>query len=150
MWFLVMALGAGAGMATQAAINSQLGKALLGQPLYAAFWSFASGTVVLLLLSLWIAKGSWWQVMSLIPAQPWWYLIGGALGTGLVFSSIFLAPKLGVANMLFFMIIGQMAAGLIIDQWGLFNMPVREVNWNKIVGLVVMLSGLCIFFFAKR
>lgn len=150
MWFLVMALGAGAGMATQAAINSQLGKALLGQPLYAAFWSFASGSVILLVLSLWLAKGSWLQVMSLIPAQPWWYLIGGALGTALVFSSIYLAPKLGVANMLFFMIIGQMVAGLLIDHWGLFNMPIRPVNWHKIVGLAVMLAGLCVFFFAKK
>lgn len=150
MWYLVMALSAGAGMAMQAAINSQLGKALLGQPLYAALWSFASGTIILLVLSLWIAKGSWWQAMSLIPAQPWWYLVGGALGTGLVFSSIFLAPKLGVANMLFFMIIGQMVFGVVIDHLGLFNMPVREINWNKIIGLIIMLSGLSIFFLAKK
>lgn len=150
MWYLVMAFSAGAGMAMQAAINSQLGKSLFNQPLYAAMWSFVSGAVLLLILSIWLAKGSWWQMVSTIPSQPWWQLVGGALGTGLVFSSIFLAPKLGVANMLFVMILGQMAFGIAIDHWGLFNMPMREVNWNKIIGLGVMLLGLFIFFFSKK
>ena len=150
MWYLIMAFSAGAGMAVQAAVNSQLGKALLNQPLHAALWSFATGTVFLLLLSLWVAKSSWWQAFALIPAQPWWQLIGGVLGSALVFSSIFLAPKLGVANMLFFIILGQMTCALIIDQFGLFHMPVREITWNKVVGLVVMLSGLFIFFFTKK
>ncbi|WP_300646868.1 DMT family transporter, partial [Paenalcaligenes sp.] len=69
---------------------------------------------------------------------------------GLVFSSVFLAPKLGVANMLFFMILGQLVFGLIIDSFGLFHMPVRVINWQKIVGVGLILSGLLIFFFAKK
>lgn len=150
MWYLVMAFSAGTGMAMQAAINSQLGKALFGQPIFAALWSFTSGTCLLLALSFWLAKGNWWQTVSLIPAQPWWMLVGGALGSGLVFSSIFLAPKLGIANMLFFMILGQIIFGVIIDQFGLFHMPIREISLNKIVGLTVMLIGLFIFFFAKK
>lgn len=150
MWYLIMAFSAGAGMAVQAAVNSQLGKALFNQPLHAALWSFATGTLVLLFLSLWVAKSSWWQIFTLIPAQPWWQLIGGILGSALVFSSIFLAPKLGIANMLFFMILGQLTFGLFIDQFGLFNMPMREIGWNKIIGLMIMLSGLFIFFFAKK
>lgn len=145
-----MAFSAGAGMAMQAAINSQLGKALYGQPIFAALWSFASGTCVLIALSIWFAKGNWLQTISAIPAQPWWLLIGGLLGSGLVFSSIFLAPKLGVANMLFFMIIGQMLFGLVIDQFGLFNMPIREITLNKVIGIVIMLTGLFVFFFAKK
>lgn len=148
MWYLIMAFSAGAGMAMQAAVNSQLGKALFAQPLYAAFWSFASGTVLLFFLAL--AKGQLFQALEQIPAQPWWQLIGGLLGAGLVFSSVFLAPKLGVANMLFFMILGQLVFGLIIDSFGLFHMPVRAINWQKIVGVGLMLSGLLIFFFAKK
>ncbi|GAA5090182.1 DMT family transporter [Paenalcaligenes hermetiae] len=148
MWYLIMAFSAGAGMAMQAAVNSQLGKALFAQPLYAAFWSFASGTVLLFFLAL--AKGQLFQALGQIPAQPWWQLIGGLLGAGLVFSSVFLAPKLGVANMLFFMILGQLVFGLIIDSFGLFHMPVRVINWQKIVGVGLILSGLLIFFFAKK
>lgn len=143
-----MAFSAGMAMAMQAAINSQLGKSLLNQPLNAALWSFASGTVLLLVLSL--LKGNWWAAMSQIPAQPWWQLIGGMLGVGMVYSSIFLAPRLGVANMLFLIIAGQIIFGLVIDHFGLFNMPVREVSINKLIGLFIMISGLVMFFTAKR
>ena len=150
MWYLIMAFSAGTGMAMQAAINSQLGKALYNQPIFAALWSFTSGTCILIALSLWFAKGNWLQTVSAIPSQPWWLLIGGLLGSGLVFSSIYLAPKMGVANMVFFMILGQLLFGLIIDQFGLFNLPVREITLNKIIGLVIMLTGLFVFFFAKK
>lgn len=148
MGYLLMALCAGMAMAMQAAINSQLGKSLLNQPLNAALWSFASGTTLLLVLTL--VKGNWWAAMSQIPSQPWWQLIGGILGVGMVYSSIFLAPRLGVANMLFFIIVGQIAFGLVIDQFGLFNMPVREISLTKVVGLLIMISGVFIFFSAKK
>lgn len=148
MGYLLMALSAGMAMAMQAAINSQLGKSLLNQPLNAALWSFASGTVLLLVLTL--VKGNWWAAMSQIPTQPWWQLIGGLLGAGMVYSSIFLAPRLGVANMLFFIIVGQITFGLVIDQFGLFNMPVREISLTKVIGLLIMISGVFIFFSAKK
>nr|WP_216819579.1 DMT family transporter [Paenalcaligenes hominis] len=77
-------------------------------------------------------------------------LNGGVIGAGLVFTSIFLAPKLGVANMLFFMVLGQIICGLLIDHFGLLHMPVREISWNKIVGLFIMIAGLSVFVFGKR
>lgn len=135
-------------MAMQAAINSQLGKALMGQSLYAALWSFATGTVFLLILGL--SKGQLGQALAQIPHQPWWQLIGGLLGSGLVLTSIVLAPKIGVANMLFFMILGQIIFGLVIDGFGLFHMPVRPINWSKVLGVALMIVGLVIFVFSKR
>ncbi len=150
MWYLVMALAAGAGMATQAAINSQLGRVLFGQPIFAAFWSFLTGMLVLFCLSWALGKGQFFQAMGQIPQQPWWYLIGGVIGSALVFSSVFLAPKLGVANMLFFMVLGQIVCGLAIDHFGLFHMPVRELNWSKVGGVVLMIVGLTVFAFGDR
>lgn len=97
--FILMALAAGAALASQAAINSQLAKGLLGQPLVAATVSFAVGTVVLLVLCFWKADSAdTWQQMQ---QQPVWKYLGGVLGAGFVFTSVFLAPKLGITNMLF-------------------------------------------------
>ena len=150
MWYLVMAFVAGTGMAMQAAINSQLGKVLFAQPIYAAFWSFMTGMILLFCMSLALGKGQFFQALAQIPQQPWWYLIGGLIGAGLVFTSIYLAPKLGVANMLFFMVLGQIFCGLVIDHFGLLHMPVREISWVKIVGVILMVAGLTVFVFGKK
>lgn len=150
MWYLVMAFVAGTGMAIQAAINSQLGKALFAQPIYAAFWSFLTGMLLLFCMSLVLGRGQFFQALAQTPQQPWWYLIGGFIGAGLVFSSVYLAPKLGVSYMLFVMVLGQIICGLVIDHFGLFHMPIREVNWSKLLGVGIMLLGLTVFVFGKK
>ncbi len=150
MYFLyaTMALLAGIGLASQAAINSHLGKSLLNQPIYAALVSFAVGTMALFFLAL--SRGSLGQAMSQIPNQPWWSLSGGLIGSFLVFSSILLAPKLGMANMLLLIILGQLFMGLMIDHFGLIYMPVNPVTVSKIIGIAVVIMGIVIFFFGER
>lgn len=146
--FILMALAAGAALASQAAINSQLAKGLLVQPLVAALVSFAVGTLALLLLCLWKADltGAWQQ----LPQQPWWKYQGGLLGAGFVFTTVFLAPKLGITQMLFFIIIGQLLTAAVIDHFGLIGMPVRPIQMWQLLGLVVMALGLMLFFFGRR
>ena len=146
--YLLMALAAGAALASQAAINSQLAKGLLVQPLVAATVSFATGTLVLLILCFWKADlaGAWHQ----IPQQAGWKYLGGALGAGFVFTTVLLAPKLGITNMLFFIIIGQLITAAVIDHFGLIGMPVRPFQIWQLLGLLVMAAGLAIFFFGRR
>ena len=97
--FIVIALCAGFALATQAAINSQLAAALSGRPIVAALISFATGTLALLLICLW--KTGLSDTWSHLSEQPWWKLIGGPLGALVVFTTIFLAPKMGITNMLY-------------------------------------------------
>ncbi|MDO5059393.1 MAG: DMT family transporter [Neisseria sp.] len=146
--FILMALAAGAAVATQAAINNRLAHGLLMQPLVAATVSFAVGTVVLIGLCLWKAdlSGAWQQ----LPQQPWWRYLGGVLGVGFVFTTIYLAPKLGITQMLFFVIIGQLCTAALIDHFGLIGMSVRPVQIWQIIGLAVIACGLALFFFGKR
>lgn len=148
IFYLLIALLAGAAVASQAAINSQLAQGLAGQPLVAAMISFAIGTIVLLLLCLWRADLSTaWQNL---PTQTWWKWLGGILGATLVFTSILLAPKMGITQMLFFIIIGQLIMATLIDYLGLFGMQVRPIHLWQGVGLFVIAIGLILFFFGKR
>lgn len=146
--FVIIALCAGFALAIQAAINSQLAGALIGQPVVAAFISFLTGTIVLLVICWWKADlAIAWQH---IPKQPWWKLIGGPLGVLVVFTTIFLAPKIGVTNMLFFIIVGQLIAAMLIDHFGLLGMNERPMQIWQIIGLLVIALGLTIFFFGKK
>ncbi|MBT9382896.1 DMT family transporter [Pseudooceanicola sp. CBS1P-1] len=148
LFYLVMALCAGSMLSVQAAVNSRLGAGLGGQPLVAAFVSFAVGTVFLGVVAL--LKADWQPVASGLGQQGWWRFTGGVLGACFLFTSVFLAPRLGVTNAMFLFIIGQLCAGMLIDGLGLIQMPVRPLHWWKFAGLAIMLGGLVLFTFGDR
>lgn len=146
--FYCIALLAGSAIATQAAINSQLNKSLAQQPLMAAFISFLVGTLFLFILVL--IKGQLSHSLTLLGQIPAWKFTGGFLGVILVVSTTVLAPKLGLANMLFFIILGQLLSAMLIDHFGLFSMPQQPVITSKIIGLIIILIGIFIFLFGNK
>ena len=146
--YLIIALAAGVALATQSAINTQLAKAMSGEAVIATFISFAVGTIVLFFIA-WV-KTDLWGNLSTVPSQPWWKLIGGILGAVVVFTTVLLAPKLGITAMLFFIIVGQLITAATIDHFGLIGMPIREVNITKFIGLIIVGFGLVFYFFGDK
>ena len=146
--YLIIALAAGVALATQSAINTQLAKAMSGEAVIATFISFAVGTIVLFFIA-WV-KTDLWGNLSAIPSQPWWKLIGGILGAIVVFTTVLLAPKLGITAMLFFIIVGQLITAATIDHFGFIGMPIREVNITKFIGLIIVAFGLVFYFFGDK
>ena len=146
--YLIIALVAGVALATQSAINTQLAKAMSGEAVIATFISFAVGTLVLFFIA-WV-KTDLWGNLSTVPSQPWWKLIGGILGAVVVFTTVLLAPKLGITAMLFFIIVGQLITATTIDHFGLIGMPIREVNITKFIGLIIVAFGLVFYFFGDK
>ena len=146
--YLIVALAAGVALATQSAINTQLAKAMSGEAVIATFISFAVGTIVLFFIA-WV-KTDLWGNLSTVPSQPWWKLIGGILGAVVVFTTVLLAPKLGITAMLFFIIVGQLITAATIDHFGLIGMPIREVNITKFIGLIIVAFGLVFYFFGDK
>ena len=146
--YLIIALAAGVALATQSAINTQLAKAMSGEAVIATFISFAVGTIVLFFIA-WV-KTDLWSNLSTVPSQPWWKLIGGILGAVVVFTTVLLAPKLGITEMLFFIIVGQLITAATIDHFGLIGMPIREVNITKFIGLIIVAFGLVFYFFGDK
>ena len=146
--YLIVALAAGVALATQSAINTQLAKAMSGEAVIATFISFAVGTIILFFIAS--VKTDLWGNLSAIPSQPRWKLIGGVLGAIVVFTTVLLAPKLGITAMLFFIIIGQLITATTIDHFGLIGMPIREVNITKFIGLIIVGFGLVFYFFGDK
>ena len=146
--YLIIALVAGVALATQSASNTQLAKAMSGEAVIATFISFAVGTLVLFFIA-WV-KTDLWGNLSTVPSQPWWKLIGGILGAVVVFTTVLLAPKLGITAMLFFIIVGQLITAATIDHFGFIGMPIREVNITKFIGLIIVAFGLVFYFFGDK
>ncbi len=139
--FLVALIGmivAGAFVATQAPINARLAAAL-GDGLTAAAVSFAVGLAVLVPLAL---MRSGLPGAAMIAMTPWWAWIGGALGAFYVWMVILSVPILGVVTAMAAMILGQMAAALVLDASGAFGLAVQAVSWQRVLAVALVTAGV--------
>jgi transporter family-2 protein len=136
---VVAALALGAILPLQAAINSRLSKSI-GSPVYAAFVSFAVGTIALF---IYLILTKQFNLQALQPRQnPWWIWTGGLLGTFFVAGIVMLLPKLGVALAFSLVIAGQMIASLLFDQYGWLGVAVKEISLGKIAGVILLIAGV--------
>jgi transporter family-2 protein len=63
-----------------------------------------------------------------------------------VTSSIILTPRLGAANTVSSILAGQIFASILLDHFGLLNLPVHAVTLPKIVGAVLVMIGVIVVF----
>ena len=138
-WALsALAFVAGTAITVQFAVNAELRKAV-GGPVSAAALSFLVGTVVLFAVVA-LSRQTPTSLASLSGA-PWWAWAGGFLGAFFVFSSVVLTPRLGAAATFGFIIAGQMITSIVLDQFGLLNLPVQPATALRLVGAALVVSG---------
>lgn len=139
IYWMAIALIAGACMPTQGAINNKLAF-YVQSPVLSAFISFGVGTLALLfyilatgvpLNQLFLAKNA--------PAIAW---AGGLLGAFFVAAVVNLVPRLGVALTFSLIVAGQLLITLVIDHFGLFGVPVKTVNLPRVFGILLIIGGV--------
>lgn len=138
--YAVWMLFAGIGIPILAALNSQLG-ARLGAPVAAGFVLFSVGfaaAAILLLLSGQAPR------LTAISVQPKYLLLAGLLMAFYAFSITFVAPRFGVGNAVFCVLLGQMIAATLIDHYGLFGAIQHPVSLTRAAGLLAMVAGLAL------
>jgi transporter family-2 protein len=136
--FILMALALGAVLPMQAAINARLAKTA-GNPVMAAFISFAVGTIALMIFLLITGQ---FQFKFISSSLPWWIWTGGLLGTFFVAGIVVLLPRLGVTLSFSLVLAGQMFAAILFDQFGWLGVAVREISPGKIIGAVLLIIGV--------
>jgi transporter family-2 protein len=144
----LMALCVGVAISVQAAVNAQLAQGLGSNSVLAALVSFAVGTLGLGLVV--VLRGGLPQALSLLAAQPLWKCAGGLLGASFVFGSVFLAPRIGLLNLVVLVIAAQLLTSMAIDHFGLVQMAVRKVSAVRATGALVMVLGVGLVLFGER
>jgi transporter family-2 protein len=137
----VLMFAAGVGIPIMAALNSRLG-AQLGSPWAAAFLLFLLGAVIcgIAMAAMGAPREGWFVATPL-------YYAGGVLVAFYVLSITYSAPRIGVANAVFFVLVGQIAAAALIDQFGLFGAMKSPLTAQRFIGIALMLVGT---FLARR
>ena len=138
-FFIILAIVSGAVLPIQAGLNTKMGKAV-GDPVYAAFISFLVGSVGLFIYSL-ATKVDLGQVTN-AQSVDWTVWTAGLLGAFYVAAVIILVPKIGVALTFGLVVTGQMVLSLVLDHFGLLGVPLHHINWQRIVGVLLLIGGV--------
>jgi transporter family-2 protein len=131
---------AGVGLAVQSGSNAVLGR-LLGHPMWALFWQFAAGT--LLVVALMVAMRVPYPAFAAASATgPWWIWIGCATGTYFIFAALSLSPVIGVGGFIAALVAGQMIAALALDHFGLVGLEERPLTAMRALGGLLIIAGV--------
>ena len=130
-------LAAGIGIPVLAALNAGLGTRL-GSPVAAAAILFTvalSTTLVVLAL-----KGV--PQMAAVITAPKHLFLAGLLVAFYILSITFIAPKFGVGNAVFFVLLGQLISAALIDHFGLFGARISPLSLSRAGGIALMAAGV--------
>lgn len=139
LFFVLLAIVSGAVLPVQAGLNAKMGRAV-GDPVYAALISFVIGSVGLLLYAL-LAKVDLTQI-SQSGSVHWSVWTAGILGAFYVAAVIILVPKIGAALTFGLVVTGQLGLSLLLDHYGLLGLPVHAINWQRIMGVLLIIGGV--------
>ena len=132
-----MMFAAGIGIPIFAALNAALGQQL-GGPVAATAVTFAVGLVIALALLMLTGLPS---RAAFTFEQPWlWF--GAVFMLFYATSVAFAAPRIGLGNAIFFVLLGQMVAAAAIDHFGWLGAIQTALTPKRLIGIAVMAFGL--------
>jgi bacterial/archaeal transporter family-2 protein len=137
---LCLALLAGSLVPFQTGSNTALTRSL-GSGVYASLVVFVVGAVGMLVVIVFQKQGI--PSAAQMQTAPWYaWMGGGLLGAAYIYLLIYLAPRLGIANATGFVVAGQLLTAIVFDHFGLMGFTVHHINWQRLVGVALLISGL--------
>lgn len=129
---------AGGLIPVMAAMNGTLGRTI-ASPIHASLILCFAGTlgVIAVLIAFRPAMPAA-ESFAKVPPFAWFG------GIGMMFyalSATFLAPRFGVGNFVICVVVAQLVASSLIDQFGLFGAPVQPLGIKRLIGLGVLAVG---------
>lgn len=137
-WLAIgLSIALGVVFSQQPSINSAVSRAL-GSPVAAAAFSVFI-TLCCLLVMLPFTAGP--LRLSVVFSLPWWSLLGGLIGVGIVAGAAALVPITGAALFFVCLVAGQLMGAAIADHLGAFGLPVRSLSFTRLAGLALVFLG---------
>jgi bacterial/archaeal transporter family-2 protein len=136
--YILLAVSAGVLIPLQTGFNTQLGRAV------GSAWTASAIVMIVAMISMvMLATASRAPLpnMGQLQSAPPTAWLGGLLGAVYVLALILLAPKLGAANLVVFVVIGQLIAALTIDHFGLIGFAVQHFTLTKAAGVALLIGG---------
>lgn len=137
--FAVLAVGAGALLPIQFALNGRLAEAA-GSVILASAISYFVGSLILAALLLTGAFGR--PSVAELRGAPWWSFLGGFVGAWYIASSVYFISVLGATLTMGLVLGGQTFASLLIDHYGFFGVQRHRLSTRRLLAAAVVLVAL--------
>jgi transporter family-2 protein len=137
--FLALALITGALIPIQAATNAAFSKSI-GNPVITGLMVFSVGLVGMIVFVL--ASRTPVPTAQQFTAAPLYTYLGGVIVATYVIMITILVPRVGVGTAIAFIVTGQIICAVLIDHFGLFNVPVRSIDLRRVLGVLLMITGI--------
>jgi len=136
--YLISAVVIGAAFATQPAINGAAAK-ILGSAFPATALSVAITLLASIIVMLW---GRTTPTLDTFTQLPWWIVFGGLAGVLVVGGGTVIVPVTGAAVFFVCLIAGQLFGSVLLDHFGAFGLPVREIGTLRLLGIFMTFGGV--------
>lgn len=116
----------------------------MGEPIYAALWSFLSGLVVLTCgFAVPGVRRATARVHRAFRSGQvrWWEFAGGLVGGGFVAVQTFAVPVAGVALFLVSIVAGQSLGALLVERLGIGGAGPRALSWSRVGWAALTVAG---------
>jgi transporter family-2 protein len=134
---ILLAVIAGVAGSVQVAVMSKLGDRV---GVFGAL-AWATGlTAVLALALLLVARQSLTPFVE-AARQPVWLWSGAIMSLIIVLAITVAGSRIGVIATVSVLLVGQFAAGAVIDQYGLLGADRVPVNWIRVLGIALLAVG---------
>ena len=140
MIYLLFALLMGFCTPLQTAANSRMRQLVSSAPL-STLISFAVSTIVLIIVAIITSN-------PLIPSQqafhdaPWWSWFIGVIPLITITIAIHLFKEIGQLQAMVIPIFSQLLFSLCIDHFGWFGAKVMPMNWQRVIGALLLIVGV--------
>ena len=74
-------------------------------------------------------------------SSPKWPWLGAVLGTFIVFTITVVSPRIGTTATIALLVAGQLAAGTVIDRFGLFGFERIALSGPRVLGIALLAAG---------
>jgi transporter family-2 protein len=138
--YYLLALMAGLAVAIQTGANAQL-KLTIQNPTITALISFLVGTFILF---IYVMLTSYQQIpaTATLYTISWWKYLGGVMGAFYITTVVIIAPRIGAANTLGFIVAGQLISAVVFDHFGLLGFVVRQITFPRVIGVIFLVLGV--------
>jgi bacterial/archaeal transporter family-2 protein len=129
---------AGLGIPVMAAMNANIGSRL-GSPVMAVF---ILATLAALLSGAIVVFAAQQPIISAFGTVPKPYYGAGLLFLFYILCITYAAPRIGIGNAVFLVLLGQIVAAAMIDQFALFGAVQVRLTSTRILGILLMVIGV--------
>lgn len=135
--FALIMLIAGMGIPVMATMTGGMARHMGSAPIAASI-IFLIGLVSALAIGTAFGLPARDKVTSIDPI----FLTGGVLIAFYAISITYIGPRFGMANAIFFVLLGQIISAVVIDHFGLMGAPVVRIDPMRIAGIALMVVGV--------